>query len=160
MCCFAFTPPKKSRLRLEVGLVVEDRRVAGVGDEVRDVRARWKTRPAQGAAGSRHTSTAPAFISGHDLGRDRLDAVVGHGEDDEVGRGHGLGRGHRPHPAPRQVGEPGRRHLDVQHPVGGLLLHVVGDPAAHLAAGADQGHGAHRSSLRQTRTTCPLAADS
>ena len=63
MCCFAFTPPKKSRL---ASRSVSSLKTGGWQGWVTKyaTSSRLNTRPAQGAAGSRCTSAAPGFMRG------------------------------------------------------------------------------------------------
>ena len=63
MCCFARTPPKKSRL---ASRSVSSLKTGGWQGCVTKyaTSSRLKTRPAQGAAGSRCTSSAPRFMRG------------------------------------------------------------------------------------------------
>lgn len=143
--------------RRRVGLVVEDRRVAGMGDEIADVGTLGQM------AGIRRRSVEDdddraAGESRNELARHRADGGVGHGEDGDCRAGDGgvgIDAGRAESFADTVAA--GRVDLDMA----GLEARageIAGEPHAHLAPGPEQGDHCHHSLPRSRPFTGGLAA--
>ena len=126
-----------------LALVVEDRRVARVGDEVRQVVALWQVAGERGG-GVQHDDDGAGLELRLDRGRDLADCGIRHREHDHAGA---IERGIDIQAVEAETGlqtlAAKLADLDMAHIEGGGL-EIVGQPVAHLAAGTeerDRGHG-------------------
>ena len=144
MCCLAEHAAEMIALGDQIGLVVEDRRMAGVGDEIGEVGPRRQV-PGEWRGGVERDDHRPGLELVVDAGRDLADMGVGNGEDDDFGAVERRVGGERSRCQGRSSAAPRRaaRHFDMPD-LEARALEVAREAIAHFSARAEQCDRRHR----------------